>query len=67
MDDALKQWIDEASYADLLWRWRTAPVGDPMFQGEIGRYYDETMKRRRNEVGQAEHVRASKQIGWGEV
>ena len=35
----IKAWIDGASYESLLERWRNAPVGDPAFQGEAGRYY----------------------------
>lgn len=59
-----KQWIDNAGYEELLRRWRFAPGGDPMFQGDTGDYYAQVMKRKRQEVGQEEHVRASKSIGW---
>lgn len=57
-------WIDNASYEELLRKWRYAPAGDPMFQGETGQYYSEVMAKKRDEVGNAEHVRASKSIGW---
>lgn len=60
----VKNWMANASYEQLLSRWRNAPTGDPMFQGEAGVYYAEEMAKRRNEVGQSEHVRASKSIGW---
>lgn len=59
-----KKWIDEARYESLLSRWRNAPVGDTIFTGEAGTYYAEVMARKRNEVGNEEHVRASKNIGW---
>jgi len=59
-----KDWIDSASYKQLLYRWRFAPVGDPMFQGDTGDYYSKIMGEKREEVGNAEHVRASKTIGW---
>ncbi|TES92934.1 MAG: hypothetical protein E3J87_03470 [Candidatus Cloacimonadota bacterium] len=62
--DEMKNWIDNASYEQLLSRWRLAPIGDLMFQGEIGDYYGEVMKKKRGEVGNEEHVRASKSIGW---
>ena len=62
--DEMKNWVDNASYEQLLSRWRFAPDGDLMFQGEIGNYYTEVMKKRREEVGNEEHVRASKSIGW---
>jgi hypothetical protein len=64
VDDAMKQWIDNASYEQLLSKWRNAPSGDPYFQGETGDYYAEVMKRKREEVGNAAHVAASKAIGW---
>ena len=60
----MKQWIDNASYEDLLRKWRFAKIGDPFFQGEIGEYYCDIMKRRRAEVNDDEHTMTSKQIGW---
>jgi hypothetical protein len=58
-----KAWIDNATYFQLLERWRMAPIGDPMFLGDTGQYYSDTMKAKRAAVGQAEHVAASKAIG----
>lgn len=60
----IKAWIDGASYETLLERWRNAPVGDPAFQGDAGAYYRDAMAKKKAEVGQDEHVRASKSIGW---
>ena len=54
----------ELSYESLLDRWRFAPTGSPWFQGAVGVYYAEVMKRKRIGVGNDEHVRASKSIGW---
>lgn len=51
MTHAQQYWIDHASYAQLLSRWRYARVGDSMFVGEAGAYYARTMAARRNEVG----------------
>ena len=66
--DEMRIWIDNASYEKLLghWlgHWRSASVGDPFFVGEIGDYYKKKMAEKRNEVGDAEHVRASKSIRW---
>ena len=59
-----KQEIDNMTYEHLFRRWRNAPVGDPIFQGEAGRYYSEVMGKKRREVGNAAHVAASKAIGW---
>lgn len=62
--EQMKAWIDSASYESLLSRWRFAPAGSPWFQGEMGDYFANAMKKKREEVGDAEHVRASKNIGW---
>ena len=64
-EEDLKRWIDSATYEQLLSRWRYAPVGDPMFRDEVGKYYSEVMAKKRDEVGHEEAVRASKNIGWG--
>ena len=61
----MKQWIDNASYEQLLSKWRRAAAGDPFFQRPIGDYYSEAMNKRRAEPGGNErHVAASKSIGW---
>lgn len=52
------------SYESMLALWRTAPIGHPLFLGKTGDYYAEVMKQKRAKVGDAEHVRASKNIGW---
>jgi hypothetical protein len=64
MDDEIKNWIDNASYEQLLSKWRMASAGSPFFQGETGDYYSKVMAEKRKSVGNAEHVRASKSIGW---
>jgi hypothetical protein len=58
-----KKWIDSSDYESLLRRWRTAPVGDTIFQGEAGTYYGKVMaeKKAANPAGA---VAASKSIGW---
>jgi len=60
----MKEWIDQASYGELLRRWRMAPVGSPWFAGEPGGYYWAALKAKRLAVGEQEHVRVSKAIGW---
>lgn len=61
MTDEQKKWIDTASYEDLLNHWRFAPVGDPFFAGDTGSYYIKVMNEKKKE---ADHVKASKKIGW---
>lgn len=58
-----KEWIDNASYEELLKKRRQAPIGDPLFQGD-GEYYRKVMRQKRDEVGHEAAVRASKNIGW---
>lgn len=61
MNAELKQWIDNASYEQLLSNWRFHPPGHEMFQGEIGAYYAQVMEQKRD---QCDPVQASKNIGW---
>ena len=49
----------------LLGKWRFAHSGDPMFRGDTGDYFSETMKWKRDEIGPAAHTATSKAIGWG--
>ncbi len=63
-DDSMKEWIDNASYEELLWKWRFSPAGDPFFVGEMGSYYARKLAEKRQEIGNEEHVRVSKKIGW---
>lgn len=65
MEDVVKQKIDDMSYIDMLSLWRHAPLGNPLFLGETGKYYTKVMKQKRSEISDQEHVAASKFIGWG--
>jgi len=56
-------WIDNASYYDLLYRWRFSE-NDPIFHGETGKYYAKIMNEKKNQLTQDECVRISKLIGW---
>jgi len=64
LTENLKNTIDGMDYTSMLKKWRNSPVGSPMFQGESGDYFAEVMKKKREEVGNAEHIKASKNIGW---
>ena len=64
IEESQKAWIDNASYEDLLRRWRFGVDGDPMFRGEAGKYYGKVMAEKRKKVGDAGHAQASKNIGW---
>jgi hypothetical protein len=58
-----KKWIDNASYEELLRKWRYASVGDPMFIGDTGDYYKEIMLKKRDELNVHPSV-ISKRVGW---
>jgi hypothetical protein len=58
-----KNWIDTATYSQLLYRWRFAPIGEPMFVGDTGDYYKEKMFQLRDQDPERA-VQASKDIGW---
>lgn len=55
-----KKHINSLSYEELLSKWRFAPIGDPWFQGETGKYWGERMAKLRG----ADHATVSKKIGW---
>ena len=47
-EQELLDWIDGASYEQLLRRWRFAPAGDPFFNrtlfgGRVAQHYEDTM------------------------
>lgn len=64
MTDEDKEWIDTATYRTLLERWRFAPVGDPLFQGETGDYYAKVMFGKRDALPAEVAAAESKSIGW---
>ena len=57
-----KAHIDSLSYEGLLREWRFHPVGDPWFQDETGKYWGDRMAELQK--AGADHVGASKRIGW---
>ena len=62
--ESMKKEIEAMSYVDMLRRWRFADNGDPIFRGEIGKFYAQEMEKRKQEVGPVGAVLASKKIGW---
>lgn len=59
-----KAWIENATYIELLHKWRFEPIGSEWFEGEIGTVFEERMRKTLKEVGPEGHVAASKAIGW---
>ena len=58
-----KAHIDSLNYESLLAHWRYAPAGDPWFQGETGKYWDERMRLVRDGLTPGEAVGISKKLG----
>jgi len=63
-DEEMIMWIDEATYQQMLTRWREAPCGDQMMLGEIGEYFIEVLRQKRNQYTHDQQVMISKRIGW---
>ena len=59
-----KHWIDNATYEQLLAKWRFAPAGDPLLAGEPGDYFTRVMYMQREAMSPEQHTRASKAVGW---
>jgi len=63
--DEMKRWVDNASYEELLRKWRYAPAGDPFFRNDtgMGDYYSSTMNKRKIEISHGAAVAISKSLG----
>ena len=59
-----KNWIDGATYEEMLRRLRFSPAGDPLFIGDTGKYFSDVLKEKKEKVGQAEAAVVSKKVGW---
>ena len=59
-----KDWIDAASYEQLLRKLRFSPAGDPLFVGDTGAYFQKIMNEKKIVIGHEAAVAVSKSIGW---
>lgn len=58
-------WIEQASYEDLLRKWRREPLGSPWFADEkVFRVFNTAMHKKKAELSPEQQVQASKNIGW---
>lgn len=62
ISEKLKADIDNMSYEDMFRKRRFAPIGHPMFVGEVGEYFMERMAM--IEPSPEERTAISKRIGW---
>ena len=59
MTEEQKNRIDNMSREDMCIKWRFAPVGDLLFQGDTGDYFSKVLKEK---GGFSPKI--SKEIGW---
>jgi len=64
MTEQDKAYIDGLTYIEMFRRWRFSTSGDSLFQGDTGEYFNQVMAVERERIGEAEHTRISKAIGW---
>ena len=62
----MKEWVDKASYEELIEKWNKAKIGDPYFQGEMGDYYELALIK--GKAGMSGHAvaQANKRFGKNE-
>ena len=63
-EQEMLEWIESASYAELLAKWRFEPVGSPWFSGPVADAYHAAMGQARDSLTDDERVAVSKGIGW---
>jgi len=54
-----KSQIDNMSQEELCRKWRFAPVGDPLLQGDTGEYFSKVLKEKGGFTPEI-----SKKLGW---
>lgn len=62
---SFENWIENASYEDLLRRWRFGPLDDPAFKGETGKLFSKKLFEMQAALSDDERVAVSKKVGWG--
>jgi hypothetical protein len=67
LSDELIAQIDAMPYVEMLRRWRFTAIGDPLFQGDSGDYFNRRMRALRSlPDGNAVHAAACKAVGMDE-
>ncbi len=59
-----KEWIDQASYFELLKIWRHAPAGYYIFDSDTGRHFVAMMDKRKAELKPEQVEAISKAVGF---
>jgi hypothetical protein len=61
---ALKDRINRMNYEDMVRALRFAPIGDPMFIGEVGDFFGHRLRILQSELSTAAQVAVSKLVGY---
>ena len=56
--------IKAAPYEELLYEWRFAPIGAPMFSSDVGPFLEMILERRTKETSPSRKVEVDMRIGW---
>lgn len=64
LDPERKAWIDNATYEQLLKKWRHEPCGSQWFQSPLGDYFRDVMHEKRKALSSGQHAQISKSVGW---
>lgn len=64
LNKEIKDKIDNLDYQAMLSKWRFSPVGDSMFEGESGEYFENRMNELKKQLSDNEVFTISKRIGW---
>ena len=64
MTNNQREWIDNATYDELLHKWRFTTTSEAIFNGAYGEYFAAVMAERRKGMTTQEKVFASKRVGW---
>jgi len=59
----MKTWIDEATYEQLLRKWRFSSLKDPFFQGRVGLYYKKRLREKEETLGEESAKAIGKIVG----
>lgn len=63
-NEEMINWIDNATYAELLNKWRFEPLGSKWFLDEVGEHFKKVFSGKHTKTPQKERVAVSKMIGW---
>lgn len=63
-DDQMIEWINNASYLELLTKWRKTTIPSRWFVGRVGDHFTRVFYAKKDATSEADRVAASKQVGW---